>query len=170
MATSMIRSSSYTLRPFESGDRDRIQQIRQRAFRSVWAWWRNLVGEQVFRLEYGDADLEQAAYLDEICERGSNKGVYVLLYSGSVVGFLALAMDDEKRVGEIDLNAVDPEHQGRGAGTFMYEAGLARLKDMGALLAKVSTGGDSSHESARRAYAKVGFGVGVPGVTLFRRL
>ncbi len=166
----MTHPSSYSLRPFDSSDRYRIQQVRQQAFRSVWASWRELVGEDVFRLAYGDADRKQAAYLDEICASSSEKEVYVLLYNGSVIGFLALAMDDEKHVGEIDLNAVDPEHQGRGAGTFMYQAGLARLKEKGALLAKVSTGGDASHEPARRAYAKVGFSVGVPGVMLFRRL
>ncbi|HYG28896.1 MAG TPA: GNAT family N-acetyltransferase [Allosphingosinicella sp.] len=65
---------------------------------------------------------------------------------------------------------VCPDHAGRGIGAWMYGEALARMKAAGARLATVGTGGDASHEAARRAYAKAGFGPGIPSVHLSRML
>jgi hypothetical protein len=44
------------------------------------------------------------------------------------------------------------------------------MRDEGMRLATVSTGGDASHAPARRAYEKLGFGAGIPAVTLYKLL
>ena len=83
---------------------------------------------------------------------------------------MSFTIDADKRTGEIGLNAVHPEHAGRGIGTEMYEHVMARMKERGLALATVGTGGDPSHAPARRAYEKAGFGREIPSVTLYRLL
>jgi GNAT superfamily N-acetyltransferase len=79
-------------------------------------------------------------------------------------------MDAARRVGEIGLNAVHPDHAGQGVGTAMYRHVLARMREGGMAVASVGTGGDPSHAPARRAYAKAGFGPAIPSLTLYRLL
>jgi ribosomal protein S18 acetylase RimI-like enzyme len=161
-------SGPFAVRRFTSVDRAAVQAIRQRAFRSVFASFRELVGEEIARIEFADADERQADYLDSICRSESGREVYVLLETGRVIGFVGLAADAERRTGEIDLNAVDPEHQGRGAGQFMYAFALGRLKELGAAVVQVSTGNDPSHAAARQAYVRAGFSAAIPGITFYR--
>jgi ribosomal protein S18 acetylase RimI-like enzyme len=73
-------------------------------------------------------------------------------------------------VGEIGLNAVHPEHAGRGIGTIMYDFALGQLQAGGMLVAEVATGGDPSHAPARRAYEKAGFGFQIPSVVMYKDL
>ena len=161
-------SGQFSIRRAMLSDRDVIQDIRQRAFSGIYASWRELLGETVFDIEYGDADQRQAKYLDSLCENSSPKELYVLLSGSSVIGFLAVALDAALLKGEIDLNAVDPDYQGHGAGTYLYHFAVSRLKEKGATLIKVGTGLDGAHYRARRAYEKAGFVRGIPGITLFQ--
>lgn len=50
----------------------------------------------------------------------------------------------------------------------MYD--YAQLRMAGMRVAEVGTGGDPSHAPARRAYAKAGFGPGIPSVYLYQEL
>jgi len=52
----------------------------------------------------------------------------------------------------------------------MYECATDRLRELGMRVAEVGTGGDPSHAPARRAYAKAGFGPGIPNVYLYKDL
>ena len=88
----------------------------------------------------------------------------------AIVGFVSFSLHAEKRIGEIGLNAVLPDHAGQGVGTSMYEFAMARMKESGMALATVSTGGDPSHLPARRAYQKAGFGPALPSVFLYKVL
>ncbi len=161
-------SSEFAMRPFRASDRLPIQAIRQKAFQSIFASFRQLVGDEIFELLYHDADKEQSEYLESICAKSADKEVFVLLRDDAVIGFVGLSADKARAIGEIDLNAVDPHYQGLGGGRFMYNFALARLKEQGMRLVKVGTGSDPSHVPARKAYKKAGFKVGIPGVTLFK--
>ena len=86
------------------------------------------------------------------------------------MGFVGLSLDRTSRRGEIDLNAVDPEHQGQDIGEFMYKFALQRMRDAGVKVVRVSTGADLSHVPARRAHEKVGFGAFIPSVTMYQTL
>jgi predicted kinase/ribosomal protein S18 acetylase RimI-like enzyme len=162
--------AEFAMRRFEPPDRDAIQAVRQRAFQPVFDSFQRLLGNEIFRAEYNDADESQAAYLDSICQHESGKEVYVLIEAGAVIGFVGLSADVDRKRGEIDLNAVAPEHQGRGGGQFMYAFALRRLKELGVLVVRVSTGNDSSHGAARRAYEGVGFRASIPSITMYRLL
>ncbi len=147
-----------------------MQRVRQAAFAPVFRSFREIVGERVAALAFAQADAEQARLLDGLCGAGSGHRLLVAETGGAVVGFVSFSVDAEKRTGEIGLNAVHPDHAGRGIGTKMYGRALARMKEGGAALATVATGGDPSHAPARRAYEKAGFGRALPSVALYRLL
>ena len=52
----------------------------------------------------------------------------------------------------------------------MYEYAVEQLRTAGMRVAEVGTGGDPSHAPARKAYAKAGFGPGIPSVYLYQEL
>src|SRR5262249_14201172 len=95
---------------------------------------------------------------------------FVATMNNEIVGLVSFSLHAEKRIGEIGLNAVLPDHAGQGVGTSMYEFAMARMKESGMALATVSTGGDPSHLPARRAYQKAGFGPALPSVFLYKVL
>lgn len=158
-----------TIRSFAPEDLPALQEIRRAAFRPVFQSLADMVGETIAAIAFAQADAEQAKLLDDIC-RSSPDQMLVAELRGRVVGFVSFSMDLGKRLGEIGLNAVHPDHAGRGIGTAMYERALARMKASGMAAATVGTGGDPSHAPARRAYAKAGFGAAVPSLWLYRLL
>lgn len=92
------------------------------------------------------------------------------MLAGEVVGFCAVTLDSKTRIGEIDLNAVAPGHQGKGLGALMYEHAERMMKDAGMVVATVGTGGDQSHEPARHAYEKAGFKAAIPSIYYYKSL
>lgn len=92
------------------------------------------------------------------------------ILGGVVVGFVSVQLNRDTRVGEIGLNAVHPDHAGKGIGTAMYDFAMARMKVVGMRAATVATVGDPSHAPARRAYEKAGFTAQIPSVWLCRKL
>jgi ribosomal protein S18 acetylase RimI-like enzyme len=158
------------IRPFTQDDLPALQRVRQAAFSPVFRSFRDIVGERIAALGLADAEAEQAQHLDDLCRSDSSSQVFVAVIGQEIAGFFALTMDADKRIGEIGLNAVHPDHAGSGVGTRMYEDAIARMKASGMALATVSTGGDPSHAPARRAYEKAGFGPGLPSIYLYRVL
>jgi GNAT superfamily N-acetyltransferase len=89
---------------------------------------------------------------------------------GATAGFVAARLlADDPGMGEIYLLAVDPDHQNRGVGTALTEHALAWLRQAGASIAMVETGGDPGHAPARRTYEKAGFGL-LPIARYYKKL
>jgi ribosomal protein S18 acetylase RimI-like enzyme len=153
-----------TIRPFDPDDLPAMQRVRQAAFEPVFRSFRDIVGERIAVIAFADADTEQAKLLDDICAAGSGHHVVVMTLDGEIVGFVSFTADIEKRTGEIGLNAVHPDHAGRGFGTRMYAHVLARMRELGMAVATVGTGADPSRATARRAYEKAGFNAAIPSL------
>ncbi len=158
------------IRPFETGDLARLHEIREAAFKPVFESFRRLIGETIAQVALVNVEREQADHLNQICEAGSSYDIFVVDDGQGVVAFCAVNYDHGARLGEIDLNAVHPEHQGKGIGTLMYGFALDRMREAGMRAATVGTGGDVSHARARRAYEKAGFGPAIPSLYLYRSL
>ncbi|GAB4534668.1 MAG: GNAT family N-acetyltransferase [Haliangiales bacterium] len=165
-----MSTPNLVMRPSAAGDLPRLQALRQAAFAPVFASFRSLLGEELYSLVQAREDEEQADMLMSIAAPGSGWKVHVAELAGAVVGFVAVRADVDTQVGEIGLNAVSPEHAGRGVGTAMYEFALGQLRAAGMRAATVATGGDASHAPARRAYEKAGFSVAIPSVWMCRLL
>ena len=150
--------------------RDWLEEVRQAAFAPVFASFRSMLGEDIYNLAQAREDEAQGALLASLLAPASRWEVYVAEIAGAVVGFVSVQLNPETRVGEIGLNAVHPDHAGKGIGTAMYDFALACMTEAGMRVATVATGGDPSHAPARRAYEKAGFTVQIPSVWLCRKL
>ena len=95
--------------------------------------------------------------------------VWVAAANQRVVGFVAARIHPDGRIGEIDMLAVDPDHQGAGIGQALTEHALAWIKESGIEVAMVGTGGDPGHAPARRTYANAGMRL-VPMARYFKKL
>lgn len=147
-----------------------LQAIRAAAFAPVFASFRAIVGPYIAAVALAHAEADQARLLDDICAEGSGHHVLVARVDGEIAGFVSFTVDAGPRMGELGLNAVHPDHAGRGIGAFMYGEALAGMKALGARAVEVGVGGDPSHAPARRAYEKAGFGPAIPSLSLYRSL
>jgi len=152
------------MRPASAADLASMDAIREAAFAPIFASFRSILGEEIYNLAQARDDRAQGELLSSMFAPDSGWEVYAAEQGGVVVGFVSVRMNHETQMGEIGLNAVHPEHAGKGLGTAMYEFAVARMKDAGMRVATVSTGGDASHAPARRAYEKAGFAVHIPSV------
>ena len=161
---------SCKIRDFRSGDLPRLHEIREAAFEPVFRSFRSIVGEEIARVALAAAEREQAELLDRICKAGSAHEVFVVEHGKEVIAFCSVNLDRGSKVGEIELNAVHPDHQGNGIGSSMYAFVLERMREAGMRVATVGTGGDASHAPARRAYEKAGFDRAIPSLYMYRSL
>lgn len=82
--------------------------------------------------------------------------VFIMLHEGKPVGFSSFDPRN-KPVAVIGHNCILPEFRRKGFGTKQLNDLLARLKDMGFTMAKVTTGEHPFFEPARKMYVKCGF-------------
>lgn len=148
----------------------RLDEIRQAAFAPVFASFRSILGDEIYELAQARDDAAQGELLASLLAPDSVWEVYTVEHEQQIVGFVSIRLDPETKVAELGLNAVHPDHAGKGIGTAMYEFALARMKAAGMRVATVGTGGDPSHAPARSAYRKVGFGVEIPSVWMYSKL
>lgn len=158
------------IRPVRADDAPILDAIRQAAFAPVFASFRQILGEEIYQRAQAHEDAAQGPYLASVLREDSQWEVYCAELDGKVVGFVSLQLNAERLAGEIGLNAVHPDHAGKGIGTALYEFALARMREAGMRVATVATGGDPSHAPARRAYEKAGFDVVFPNVWMCRVL
>jgi ribosomal protein S18 acetylase RimI-like enzyme len=165
-----IVRSKVMIRAANAADATRLEEVRRLAFAPVFASFRSLLGEDIYNLAQAREDQAQAGYLASLLAAGSEWQVYAAERAGIVVGFVSVRLILDTAIGEIGLNAVHPDWAGEGIGTDMYRFAIERMRQAGMRAATVSTGGDTSHAAARRAYEKAGFNVGIPSIWLCRKL
>ncbi len=85
------------------------------------------------------------------------RDVWLALQGGSLVGFVAVAICPEDRMGEISIVAVSPDHQRKGIGRRLMDHAEQRIRDSGMSMVMVETVGDSGHEPARKTYEALGY-------------
>ena len=159
-----------TIRPFKPDDLPALHEIRDAAFKPVFQSFRSIVGKEIAAVALANAEKEQGEFFEKMCTADSKHKMFVAEIGERVVGFCSVSFDDDLKVGEIDLAAVHPDHDGKGVGAIMFDHGLKLMREAGMRVAMVGTGGDESHAPARRAYEKAGFRVGIPSVYLYRTL
>lgn len=160
----------YQIRAYEQRDYERVLEVCVAAFAPIHQGFEEALGSEIFRQRYHDWKEQYADYLAKISGSDLAVKVYVVETEGTLVAFVFTIMDDERRIGEIGLNAVHPDYQRQGIGKMMYAFALRDLKDRGAEVAYVGTGGDRAHAPARTAYEAVGFDKAIPSMHYFRKL
>jgi len=151
-------------------DAPRMEAIRAAAFASVFASLRAILGEKLYAIVQARDDEAQASMLASMLAQDAAFELFVAEQDGEVRGFVSMQLDAATAIGEVGLNAVDPQYGGRGIGTAMYRFAIDRMRESGMKAATVSTGGDPSHAPARQAYCKAGFTAQIPSVWMCQLL
>ncbi len=158
------------IRPADVDDLPELDTVRQAAFAPVFASFRSILGATIYELAQAKDDQAQGELLASLFAAESGWKVFAAEIDGHTVGFVSIQLNNETHVGEIGLNAVHPDHAGKGVGTALYNFAIATMTAAGMQVAMVGTGGDPSHAPARRAYEKAGFTRQLPSVWLYRTL
>ena len=167
----MADGAPVAIRPATPEDSQCCQEIAVAAWIPIYASSRAALGDDVYTHLHPDGLASKArqiaaafvAHLDHILVASDP-------HTKEILGFATFRLDHERKVGEIGNNAVDPARRGRGIGATLYEHVLARFRQEGMTVARVTTGLDDAHAPARAAYKKVGFERGTESVTYYQKL
>jgi GNAT superfamily N-acetyltransferase len=147
------------IEPYSPHQLDAVVRLSLRAWTPVFESIQRAMDADVYQAFYPDNwRVSQQKAIEDVCA-AEDTNVWVVLDAGSTVGFVAVKLDSESRMGEIYMVAVDPDFQGHGIGSALIEFALAWMKDAGMSTAMVETGGDPGHAPARHTYEKLGFGL-----------
>ena len=161
----------YRLRAAVEADLDRIGEIIRQAWEPIFAVHRREWGEELFEFLYANgAERIKANVGRHLAEHPDWIFVVEKGEGGEMAAFIQYLLDEERGLGTVGLNAVAPEHQGRGIGTMMYDFVLDRFREAGLKYARVRTGLNEAQAGARRAYEKAGFDMERKEVTYYARL
>jgi ribosomal protein S18 acetylase RimI-like enzyme len=157
------------IRPYRETDEPAVVRLSLRAWTPVHDSMREVMGDEIFGRLYRDGWRHQQQEDVEEVLRDEKHEVWVAEVDGKVAGFATAVLDEETRMGEIHMVAVDPDFQNRGLGTQLTDVAADWLRDAGMTVVLVSTGGDIGHAPARRTYEKAGF-TPMPIVNYFKAL
>lgn len=156
------------IRPFSDPDTVAVVDLSLRAWAPVHIAIREALGPEINDALQADWRAKQRHDVEEVLSAPTSN-VWVADLEVVVAGFVAVRIHDDRRIGEIDMLAVDPPHQGMGVGTALTEFALDWIKASGISVAMVGTGADPGHASARRTYEKAGMKL-VPMARYFMKL
>lgn len=139
------------IRPIRDDDQPRVHQIAVAGWQPVFARYRLIAGERMWRDLWGGWEEGWFAH--------STKGIATEV-DGEVVGFATWWYPSE-HLPEVGGNAVDPRFQGRGIGTAQIRWVIEMFRREGHQYAKVLTGLDPAHGPARAEYRNAGLRLGV---------
>ena len=148
---------THKIRVIQENDIDTIVGFAVDAWEPVFASFKTLLGEEIFERLRPNWRQEQARLVHQTCKNKQKFNTFVAEADGKAVGFVAVILNKETLVGEIDLLAVDPAYQGQNIGTELNKYALEFMAAKGMTFAEVGTGGDPGHAPARRSYEKAGF-------------
>jgi ribosomal protein S18 acetylase RimI-like enzyme len=158
------------IRPYEPADVASVVDLSLAAWAPVFASFRSVLGDPLYRRVHPDWERDQAASVREALDRHETwVADHLGLDDLGVVGFVNVAFDQPARSAEIYMIAVDPRAQRRGIASRLTEFALDEMRTRGIDLAIVATGGDPGHAPARATYEKAGF-IGCPQVWYARVL
>ena len=144
------------IREYRPDDEEAVVELSLRAWAPVFASVEAALGSEIFVRLHGDWRMYQEQSVRDALSN-SAMHVWVADTGQRVVAFVAATVHSVRRIGEIWMLAVDPEHQERGVGSALTEFATDWLRDSGMQVAMVHTGGDAGHAPARRVYERSGY-------------
>lgn len=156
------------IEPYEPQHREAVVRLSLRAWAPVFESLRVVLDHEVYAVFFPDWRVSQQRAVEEVLA-DEQAQVWVAVAAALPVGFVAVRLHQENRMGEIFMLAVDPEAQGHGLGGALTTFALDRMREAGMEVAMVETGGDPGHAPARRTYEGQGFRL-FPVARYFRKL
>jgi len=145
------------IRPYVEQDADAVMHLSLDAWAPVFASQRDVMGAEIFERLHGDDWRRHQRRPVESVLAADTSTVWVATVDGVVVGFVAAVLREDRRIGEISILAVAPEHQCRGVGAELTSTATAWIRGAGMLVAMVETGGDPGHAPARSTYERASY-------------
>lgn len=157
------------IQPYDTNHLDAVIRLSLRAWTPVFDSIQSIMNPDVYREFYPDGwRANQQKAVEEVCAT-EDTHVWVAIEDASTVGFVAVRLHPDSKMGEIYMIAVDPDFQRRGIGTALTDFAFDWMKGAGMSVAMVETGGDPGHSPARRTYEKAGFDL-LPIARYFKKL
>ena len=144
------------IRPYRAGDAAEVVALSLRAWEPVLGSLAAVLGPTIFRRLHDDWRSDQRQAVEAVLAAEATL-VWVAESGEQVVGFVAIRLDRDRRLGELAMLAVDPTYQRRGIGTRLTTFALDRMREAGMTVAMAETGGDPGHAPARHTYERSGF-------------
>lgn len=148
--------NSPSIRPFQPHDLLDVVDLSLRAWGPVFPSIEEAHGKPVYDALIGDWRKSQAEAVRAVCTGGDHH-VWVAETEGRPIGFVAVAMHEDDRLGEIYMIAVDPAAQRNRLGMTLTDYAVDRMREAGMSVAMVETGADPGHGPARALYEGAGF-------------
>jgi ribosomal protein S18 acetylase RimI-like enzyme len=167
-ALALGQAEHVRIRPFNASDTVAVVDLSLRAWAPVHASIRDALGPEINDALQPDWRAKQQRDVEEVLSAPTSNA-WIAEVDAIVAGFVAVRIHDDRRIGEIDMLAVDPPHQGVGIGTALTNFALDRIRASGISVAMVGTGADPGHAPARRTYEKAGMKL-VPMARFFMKL
>jgi len=143
--------------PYDDSRREAVVRLSLRAWEPVFESLREAMLPAVYRAFYRDDWREAQRRAVESACADDAMHVWVGLEGSETVGFIALKLHPDDRMGEIYMIAVDPDFQRRGIAAALMDHAAGWFKKAGMLIMMAETGGDPGHGPARHAYEAAGF-------------
>ena len=156
------------IRPFDDSDTGAVVDLSLRAWAPVHVSIREALGPEINDALQPDWRGKQKLDVEDVLATTTGN-VWVAEVDDIVAGFVAVRIHDDRRIGEIEMLAVDPPRQGAGIGTALTKWALDSIKASGISIAMVETGADPGHVPARRTYENAGMKL-VPVSRYFMKL
>jgi ribosomal protein S18 acetylase RimI-like enzyme len=131
--------------------------------------FRPSVGEVVFANQDAAWRDDYARQIPGLHAPDADRQIVVADAGGAIAGFVAWTVSKAKRHGELTHVAVAAAHRGAGLATALCEHAFGQLRESGAEVVTIGTGGDDFHAPARRLYESLGC-TPFPVVTYYRVL
>lgn len=162
--------SDIVFRTGNPSDVEKAVEIAIVVYRPIYEYYSKTLGKEMFEDLYPNWRDIKSNQIRRYFLPTENHYVEVVEAEGRMIGFITYFVDPILHVGIIDNNAVHTDMQGKGIGHLMYEHVFEKLIELGMKYVEVTTGGDPSHEPARRAYERAGFAIQIPSVKYYKKL
>lgn len=131
--------------------------------------FRPLVGETIFVNQHGNWRDDYRKQVAELHDPEQHKYVAVAEEDGVLTGYVAWSIDQVRRNGSIVILAVAADHRRGNVGTGLCEHAFGAMRQHGAEVVEIGTGGDDFHAPARALYESLGC-VQLPVAVYYRTL
>lgn len=145
------------IRSFHQHDLARLTELTIETFGPFYEEsFRSLLGEAVLANQHGRWRADYVEQVAGLHHPARNRFVAVAEIDAAIAGYVAWKVDPERRNAEIELLAVSAAQRRHHLGTALCEHAFAAMRDLGAEVVMIGTGGDGFHAPARGLYEALG--------------
>jgi ribosomal protein S18 acetylase RimI-like enzyme len=157
------------VREFQTPDLPVLIDLTIQAFRPLFErHLPALMSPAVFAHDNGEWEEAYRQEVPTLHDPENRRFVTVAEETGSILGYVGWNITNGDS-GRLKMVAVHPDFQHRGVGVALCRSVLDKLRDGGAVVVHIGTGGDAFHAPARRLYESLGF-TGLPAVDYTKAL